>query len=77
MTTTKGELLKAIHDHCLECCGGSSTWVQTCPESESCKLWSYRLGRNQTPVSEVKQLQGRRLAEQRKRMKDEKTRTGT
>ena len=37
--------VKAIRKFCLDCCGGSSATVKTCP-SIHCELHAFRLGKN-------------------------------
>lgn len=40
---SKGTLVKAIKENCLECGGGNATERRLCTV-EHCKLWPYRLG---------------------------------
>ena len=37
--------VKAIREHCLDCCGGSALEVQTCTVTK-CALHPFRLGKN-------------------------------
>jgi len=40
----KVKLLKAIREHCLECCGGVPRSVSACNSSKTCALWPFRMG---------------------------------
>lgn len=47
--TDKLTPLRAVHQNCLECQGGSSRLVKECNLNTGphpCPLWPYRLGRN-------------------------------
>ena len=70
--TTKTELLKTIHKHCLECCSGSWKDVQNCasgPDAKpysTCTLWQFRNGVDPEQPSEAKREAGKRLSLARK-----------
>jgi hypothetical protein len=38
---TKDELLRAIRENCMDCCGGSRKNVKNC-RIDTCPLWPYR-----------------------------------
>lgn len=42
--TTKGKILKAIRQNCLECCCGSSKEVELCQVGKKCSLFVFRFG---------------------------------
>lgn len=44
-TAAQRNPIKVIRRNCLECCGGSSKLVETCPSS-TCPLFAFRLGFN-------------------------------
>ncbi len=48
--TTKGEILKAIRSHCLECCCGSDMEVKICTVGLKCALYPYRTGKDPKPA---------------------------
>lgn len=63
--------VKAIRQFCLECCGGSSAEVKSCP-SINCNLYAFRLGKNpyrskRVLTDEQKEAAKVRLAEARKK----------
>lgn len=37
--------LEAIKEMCLDCCGGSRSYVTSCPDTK-CSLHAFRLGKN-------------------------------
>lgn len=47
--TTKGTILKAIREHCLECCCGSPGEVVICAVGPKCQLFDYRMGKDPRP----------------------------
>lgn len=54
--TTKGAILKAIREHCLSCCNGSSKEVDICEVGNNstsstgrCELFPYRIGKDPRP----------------------------
>jgi hypothetical protein len=55
--------LKAIREHCLECCGWSSTEVGLCT-APLCALYKYRHGRR--PVEERQKLSPEAIEKRRK-----------
>ena len=53
--TTKGQILKDIRKHCLNCCDGSWTEVRDCsalipPTERHCVLYPYRMGKDPNPA---------------------------
>jgi hypothetical protein len=54
--------LRALRDHCLDCCAGSPIEVRQCM-MRSCPSWPYRMGTNpwRPPASEAQRAQGRKL----------------
>ena len=56
MSTAKKELLKVIHQKCMDCTCDQVKEVRLCP-SERCPLWQFRMGKdpNKTarPISEA------------------------
>jgi hypothetical protein len=48
--TTKGKILKAIKEKCLDCCSGSITEVNVCSVGNSCALFPYRQGKDPSPT---------------------------
>jgi hypothetical protein len=42
-----GTPLRALRQHCVECCGGNFAEVRAC-SAQSCPLWLFRHGRNPT-----------------------------
>jgi hypothetical protein len=49
--------LRALRQHCVECCNGNFAEVRTC-SATACPLWLFRLGRNPT-VAERASIAGR------------------
>lgn len=47
--TTKGIILKAIRETCLDCCCGSINEVKTCAVGTKCSLYPYRMGHDPLP----------------------------
>ena len=43
--TNTSRPLKALRNHCLQCCNGAASEVSHCP-ARSCPLWLFRFGRN-------------------------------
>lgn len=63
--------VKAIREFCIECCGGSSAEVKTCP-SIRCALYQFRFGKNpyrkkREMSEEQKEIARTRLANARKK----------
>ena len=54
MSTTKKELLKVIHEKCMDCTFGQIKEVRLCP-AEHCPLWQFRMGKDpdKRPLSEA------------------------
>jgi len=48
--TTKTEILKAIRDHCLECCCGSEKEVSICAVGSKCHMFDFRFGKDPRPA---------------------------
>jgi hypothetical protein len=44
--------LKAVRQHCLECCGGSHHEARLC-SAKSCALWPYRFGKRPAAADKV------------------------
>ena len=72
--TTKTTLLKIIRHQCITCCGGSYAEVEACQggkrtnEFTTCHVHPYRFGIDPfAKVSEAKKMQGKKLAESRKK----------
>ena len=68
--------VKAIREFCIECCGGVSNEVKTCP-AVNCKLYAFRFGKNPNRpkrelTEEQKEAARSRLAEARKKNKENK-----
>ncbi len=56
--TTKGKILKAIREKCLDCCCGSCKEVKLCqvgnnPKGNRCTLYPYRFGKDPEPSKNV------------------------
>ena len=75
--TTKTELLKIIRRHCIACCCGSRSEVEACrggkgiSEYTTCYLHPFRFGTDPfAKVSEAKKMQGKRLAESRRKKRE-------
>lgn len=68
--TTKQTILKAIREHCLECCGGSTNAVRHCtvklPALQHCKLYPYRFGKDPDPARTGNNLKPSRIANESK-----------
>ena len=68
--TTKQTILKAIREHCLECCGGSTNAVRHCTPiireagMRECELYPYRFGKDLDPARNGKNLEHSRIADE-------------
>lgn len=58
--TTKAEILKVIHNQCIECMGNQVREIALCT-SPKCSLYPFRHGTDPNPC-ESKQISGKRLA---------------
>jgi hypothetical protein len=47
--TTKGAILRAIRENCLDCCCGSTAEVKDCAVGTKCQLFPYRMGSDPNP----------------------------
>jgi len=50
-------LLKAIKKFCLDCYGGNSKEVETCPDD--CELWPLRFGKKIKKISPLKSIKSK------------------
>ena len=63
MATPSSVLIKAIKEHCKECCCGLVKEVSLCP-AEKCNLWPYRNGDPNKRKRELTNEQRERFIEQ-------------
>ena len=68
--TTKGAILKAIRQHCLDCCNGSIKEVELCEVGNNptssigrCVLYPYRFGSDPKPSKKGFALKTPRVAD--------------
>ena len=49
---SKEELFRAIHENCMDCCGGSRKLVKNCKVGR-CPLWPYRTSERARSEGEI------------------------
>ena len=57
--------LKAIRQHCLDCCCGIASEVKNC-QIKTCHLWPYRMGKDTTRTRSMTDEQKQAAAERLK-----------
>jgi hypothetical protein len=53
---TKGSILKAIREHCLDCVGGNCAEVKNCTGEKMCKLFPFKFGKDPKPSRERQKI---------------------